>query len=126
MNAAEELFALKRVLVEASVAPFDIGVCVVCGPIESRDFGQQFAFTEHTLEGVFSQLLQRVEDRAGGIVDDVNRMFAELADLRAYKERTEAGLHKLSAMVDHCGDVTEGEMRVFGLWRDPPQAEVQP
>lgn len=50
----------------------------------------------------------------------------ELADLRAYKERTEAGLHKLSAMVDHCGEVTEGEMRVFGLWRDPPQAEVQP
>lgn len=48
------------------------------------------------------------------------------AELRAYKERTEAGLHKLSGMVDHCGDVTEDEMRVHGLWRDPPQAEVQP
>lgn len=126
MNAAEELFALKRVLVEASVAPFDIGVCVVCGPIESRDFGQQFAFTEHTLEGVFSQLLQRVEDRAGGIVDDVNRMFAELADLRAYKERTEAGLHKLSDIASMHGDILDDEMRDLGLWRDPPQAEVQP
>ena len=55
-----------------------------------------------------------------------DEMEKELADLRAYKERTEAGLHKLSGMVDHCGDVTEGEMRVHGLWRDPPQAEVQP
>lgn len=138
MNAAEELFALKRVLVEASVAPFDIGVCVVCGPIESRDFGQQFAFTEHTLEGVFSQLLQRVEDRAGGIVDDVNRMFAELADLRAYKERTEAGLQELrDFMCERWGKAADEPKWEFidsldakgcdlGLWRDPPQAEVQP
>lgn len=50
----------------------------------------------------------------------------ELADLRAYKERTEAGLVGLSSIVDMHGDVTEDEMRVHGLWRDPPQAEVQP
>lgn len=51
---------------------------------------------------------------------------AENADLRAYKERTEAGLHKLSDIASMHGDILDDEMRDLGLWRDPPQAEVQP
>jgi len=60
------------------------------------------------------------------LMEDLPSLLDELADLRAYKERTEAGLHKLSGMIDHFCDVTEDEMRALGLWRDPPQAEVQP
>lgn len=55
-----------------------------------------------------------------------DEMEKELADLRAYKERTEAGLHKLSDIASMHGDILDDEMRDLGLWRDPPQAEVQP
>ena len=136
-----ELASIKQVLVEATMEPFDVGRCVVCGPIESRDLGKPVAVTEHVLEGVFSQLLQRVEDKARSIVDDVNRQLDELADLRAYKERTEAGLVALSAKYaesvhERYGGVVDDGSRLrsvvrsgikdLGLWRDPPQAEVQP
>lgn len=61
----------------------------------------------------------------------------ELADLRAYKERTEAGLQlRCEALLELLkdGDVlvrryakTEIDwLKQDGLWRDPPQAEVQP
>jgi len=84
---------------------------------------------EQQLVGEVLFLRAKVEEVAAwiGPLRQANTAWAAAnAELRAYKERTEAGLHKLSAMVDHCGDVTEGEMRVHGLWRDPPQAEVQP
>lgn len=80
------------------------------------------------MRNTFALTLPVQRGRVTAPVEDAELVAAldELADLRAYKERTEAGLHKLSGMVDHCGDVTEDEMRVHGLWRDPPQAEVQP
>ena len=47
----------------------------------------------------------------------------ELADLRAYKERTEAGLRALCSLSDAHD---RPSLVRLGLWRDPPQAEVQP
>lgn len=55
---------------------------------------------------------------------------AELADLRAYKERTEAGLGELCRRAGNSPTdyefLTPDDLRDAGLWRDPPQAEVQP
>ena len=51
----------------------------------------------------------------------------KLADLRAYKERTEAGLVDLSQNIrDHGVCPACHKIKDLGLWRDPPQAEAQP
>ena len=69
----------------------------------------------------------------------------ELRDLRAYKERTEAGLvglslkvserdfannglvvYQVQSLVHRVRDMVREDMEKRGLWRDPPQAEVQP
>lgn len=49
--------------------------------------------------------------------------WEELRDLRAYKERTEAGLVELCYLSDA---YDRPSLVRLGLWRDPPQAEVQP
>lgn len=57
----------------------------------------------------------------------------ELADLRAYKERTEAGLVAMCRAFTNQGDrvdglsarvvqMAQGTVRHHGLWRDPPEA----
>lgn len=50
----------------------------------------------------------------------------ELADLRAYKERTEAGLVALCRLPMRGWFKECLQAKSIGLWRDPPQAEVQP
>lgn len=71
------------------------------------------------------------------LMEDLPSLLDELADLRAYKERTEAGLQlRCEALLELLkdGDVlvrryakTEIDwLKQDGLWRDPPQAEVQP
>ncbi len=75
----------------------------------------------------FREIDEAVGDHNGKtLLRAVEEMCAELSDLRAYKERTEAGLHKLSDIASMHGDILDDEMRDLGLWRDPPQAEVQP
>lgn len=70
--------------------------------------------------------------KAGVAEADAKR---ELADLRAYRERTEAGLAELCEKVDMLAklfgnsqmrDVAE-LIRMHGLWRNPkPEAKEQP
>ena len=84
---------------------------------------------EQQLVGEVLFLRAKVEEVAAwiGPLRQANTAWAAAnAELRAYKERTEAGLHKLSDIASMHGDILDDEMRDLGLWRDPPQAEVQP
>lgn len=86
-------------------------------------------------EDTFGKLREFVNTIRDGEL--LRRKLDELADLRAYKERTEAGLQlRCEALLELLkdGDVlvrryakTEIDwLKQDGLWRDPPQAEVQP
>ena len=88
----------------------------------------------------FREIDEAVGDHNGKtLLRAVEEMRDELADLRAYKERTEAGLVDLSGAVTLNNRTPDDgshhafllntitwKMRRNGLWRDPPQAEVQP
>lgn len=94
-------------------------------------------------QGGFYARFREIEEVVGGhsgkpLLKTVSEMVDELADLRAYKERTEAELrircHHLS-VYEMAGDAAQrvfarseiDEYKVAGLWRDPPaEGEVKP
>ena len=96
---------------------------------------------EQQLVGEVLFLRAKVEEVAAwiGPLRQANTAWAAAnAELRAYKERTEAGLQELrDFMCERWGKAADEPKWEFidsldakgcdlGLWRDPPQAEVQP
>lgn len=98
-------------------------------PVEEQQLVGEVLFLRAKVEALSARL---------GPLEAANTAWAaENADLRAYKERTEAGLQlRCEALLELLkdGDVlvrryakTEIDwLKQDGLWRDPPQAEVQP
>lgn len=94
------LEALEQLLVEAAMEPFDIGPCYVAGPFDfaKKHSGEVLQVTEKRLEGVFEQLLDRVQRRLPDTVRRVNEREAELASLRAKLDAAEADARRWRAV----------------------------
>ena len=84
---------------------------------------------EQQLVGEVLFLRAKVEEVAAwiGPLRQANTAWAAAnAELRAYKERTEAGLVALCRLPMRGWFKECLQAKSIGLWRDPPQAEVQP
>jgi hypothetical protein len=85
--------ALKTVIVEATVEPFDVGACYVQNGLPGIDNDAPLAVQRHVLEGVFDQLLTRIEARVPGALESVNRLWHAAVE----RDQLRADLARLTA-----------------------------
>lgn len=107
-SAVAELLAFKKLIVQCTEEPFDIGPCYVSGPIEmaAKHQGKVLAVRTEVMQGVFSQLLRRLEASVDGITDEVSAYIAlaEAAEKRvAHSHSNSCSAHLFDDLPCTCG-----------------------